>query len=90
MPLSSPLRTKRLRGCCCGGVSLTLGGRARSSQVMRAEELLTQAIEASELSGLKTMGLAQPTEDIAARMLLERLRQKRVRRWGASRRGVMI
>jgi len=42
------------------------------NHVLRGEELLVEAIEAAEESGFKAMGIAQPKEDIEARMLLER------------------
>lgn len=59
-------------------------------RVMQAEQGLVVALQESEGAGIKLIGVLQPTEDIEARLLLERLRQKRVRRWGASRRGMHV
>ena len=53
------------------------------------DELLA-AIDESERAGIKRIGVSQPKEDIEARMLLERLRLKRKRRWGDKRRGLAV
>lgn len=60
------------------------------NSVMLAEHELEAAIAESEETGIKEMGVAQPREDIQARMTKERLRQKRGRRWGASKRGLQV
>ena len=58
--------------------------------VAAAETALLAAIDESERAGIKRIGVSQPKEDIEARMLLERLRLKRKRRWGDKRRGLAV
>ena len=60
------------------------------SRVLIAEKALVAAIAESDASGLSAIGVSKPKEDVEARMLLERLRLKRLRRWGSSRRGMQI
>ena len=58
--------------------------------VASAEAALVAAIDGSEQAGIKIIGVSQPKEDVDARMLLQRLRLKRGRRWGGRHRGLDI
>jgi hypothetical protein len=60
------------------------------NSVAAAETALLAAIDESERTGIKKIGVSQPKEDIEARMLLERLQLKRKRRWGDKRRGLAV
>lgn len=51
------------------------------TRVLVAEKLLTAAIAESEDCGITAIGVAKPDEDVNARLVLERLRLKRARRW---------
>jgi len=58
--------------------------------VATAEDALVAAIDQSEQAGIKMIGVSQPKEDVDARMLLDRLRLKRARRWGGRHRGLAV
>ena len=58
--------------------------------VHAAEEALIAAIDESEKARIKIIGAAQPSEDLDARMLLQRLRNKRGRRWGNRGKGLGV